>query len=360
MSEFWITASHIFQFILGITILIALHELGHFFIARFFKVEAEEIGLGLPPRIVYLGKFLGTPFSINWLPLGAFVRLKDEAGTTGEQGGLFSIAPIKRSAIFFAGPATNILVALILLTVVAAALGAPDNSRLVIASVAEGSPGYSAGLQPQDVITAVDGQAFAKYEEFHDNIRSRLGKEIVLTVSRGSDALSFAVTPRESWPDDQGPLGISVHAGTRPTTIGEAAISSIESFKGYTITFFSLLGDMLLGKAGPSGQLVGFKGMFDLYAYTQGEDVTRAIPGWISAINFFAMISMSLGLANLIPLPALDGGRILFTLPELLFRIKIPRKVETAFNAASLVLLIILMLYVNLRDIIAPLQLPVL
>jgi regulator of sigma E protease len=354
------TALLIVQLFLGLTIVIILHEFGHFFVARAFGVKSEEIGLGLPPRIAYIGKFLDTPMSINWLPFGAFVRIRDESGTGTAPDGLYSVSPIKRILIFLAGPAVNLVVSFILLSVVTAALGIPDNTRLEAFGIIQGTPADIAGIRSGDTITAVNGIPFESYEVFHQAIQDNLGKEITLTISRNNGEQTFVtkLTPRVSPPDRQGPIGLGVRSAKKSASFLEIITGTAQAFGDYVKNLFEIIGRLVTGTAGANDQLVGFKGMFDVYSYTQSQDVTAAIPGWVTALNFFGLISASLGIVNLLPIPALDGGRIFLSLPELMFRVKIPRKVETAITIAGFILLMLLMLYINVKDFIKPIPLP--
>jgi len=354
------TAILIAQLFIGLTIVIILHELGHFFAARFFGVKSEEIGLGLPPRIAFIGKFLDTPLSINWLPFGAFVRIRDESGTKEAAGGLFSVSPIKRIMIFLAGPVVNLVLSFILLSIVTTGLGIPDPTKLETFGIIQDSPAAIAGLQAGDIITAVNGKIFQSYDEFHQEIQNNLGKVVSLTISRGDGKQAFETTlvPRISPPEGQGPMGLGVRTPKKEANAFEIIGATAESFGGYVQSLFGIMGRLITGTAGANDQLVGFKGMYDVYQYTQNQDVTATIPGWITALNFFGLISASLGIVNLLPIPALDGGRIFLSLPELMFKVKIPRRVETVLTAIGFVLLMLLMLYINIKDFIQPITLP--
>ncbi len=360
MNPFLNTGLLVIQLFLGLTLVIILHELGHFFAARMFGVKSEEIGLGLPPRIAFVGKFLDTPLSINWLPFGAFVRIRDESGAKDSTDGLYSVSPIKRIVIFLAGPAVNLVLSFILLAIVTASIGIPDTTRLETFGIVKDSPAALAGLQAGDVITKINGMTFQNYDEFHQVIQSNLGKEISLEVSRdrGSQTFTVNLTPRVSPPEGQGPMGLGVRTPKKEAAFTEIIGATAQTFWGYVESLYGIIGRLVTGTAGANDGLVGFKGMYDVYAYTQAEEVTAAIPGWISALNFFGLISASLGIVNLLPIPALDGGRIFLSLPELMFKVRIPRRVETILTAVGFILLMLLMLYINIKDFIKPITLP--
>lgn len=353
MSEVLLTAVRVIEFIAGLTILMLIHEMGHFFAAKLFGVESEEIGLGLPPRIAYIGKFLGTPVSINWLPIGAFVRPKGETAD-GVPGGLNQLHPLKRGAVFLAGPLFNLAVAFAIFMILTLALGVTDDSKLVVSDVQPGSSAAIAGLSPGDRIVGIDGHSFGHYDDFQARLSQSLGKPLTLRVENGSQPRDVVVVPRESPPADEGPLGVLISSLHRPASIGESLSSASQNTTRYISILLGTLADIAAGKESSNAKLVGLKGLFDVYSYTQGDEVTSQIPGWASALSFFASISLSLGVINLAPVPALDGGRIAFVLPELLLRVKVPRRIENAAITVSMVVLIFLMLYINLRDFFLP------
>ena len=145
------------QFVLGIAALILLHELGHFIAARLLNVEVEEFGIGFPPRIVKLFEYKGTAYSLNWLPLGGFVRPKGE-NDPDVQGGLAAASPWVRLGVLFAGPAMNLLIGVILGIILFYSLGDPVQDKVKINYIDPRTPAAEAGLQAGDLFIAVNGQ----------------------------------------------------------------------------------------------------------------------------------------------------------------------------------------------------------
>ena len=263
--------------------------------------------------------------------------------------------------IFLAGPAVNLVVSFVLLSVVTAALGIPDNTRLEAFGIIQGTPADIAGIRAGDTITA----ALMEYPSNPTRRFTRLSRTILAKRSRSpspaitaSKRSSPSRLPRVSPPDGQGPIGLGVRSAKKSASFLEIITGTAQAFGDYVKSLFEIIGRLVTGTAGPNDQLVGFRGMFDVYSYTQSQDVTASIPGWVTALNFFGLISASLGIVNLLPIPALDGGRIFLSLPELMFRVKIPRKVETAITIAGFILLMLLMLYINVKDFIKPIPLP--
>ncbi len=334
------------QFIAGIAVLILLHEIGHFLAARLFNVEVEEFGIGFPPRLVTLFEKKGTIFSLNWIPLGGFVRPKGENDPEIE-GGLAAASPWVRLGVLFAGPLTNILVGILLGTFLFFSIGDRVPDKVLVDYITPGSPAETSGLQPGDLFISVNGQLIDDMEKLQTIISDNLGKSVSVIIERGSESITFDLVPRTNPPEGEGPLGVSLTNPIKPVSLVTAAS------RGITVTYenirgiLALPGRLINGSASPEeGRLVGYKGMYDIYTNLQS-------PLW-----FFMIISISLGITNLLPIPALDGGRILLTLPEIVLRRRVPPKYENALNLIGFTALILLMIYINVQDFINPIQLP--
>lgn len=331
------------QFIAGLAILIFIHELGHFLAARLLKVEVEEFGFGFPPRILTLFQAGGTNFTLNWIPLGGFVRLKGE-NDPEVPGGLAAANPWTRLAVLFAGPVMNITLGIILSVILFYNLGEPD--RVQIASISSGSPAEAAGLQAEDIILSVNGEQVYSSDELHNAIYANLGNSIRLGYQRNDQTSQVSLVPRDPPPAD-GAIGIEMVQLIKPTTLARAIPAGLRVVYEYGRSVVMLPVRVFQGQATPEeSRPIGYKGMFDIYQQLQ------------SPLTFFMVLTMSLGIFNLFPIPALDGGRILFTLPEILFRKRIPAKYENLVHLVGFALLILLLIYVNVQDFVNPIQLP--
>jgi regulator of sigma E protease len=209
------------------------------------------------------------------------------------------------------------------------------------------SPAALAGLQPNDVILQINGEKVDSFDSLQTFVQDNLGKPIEMTYQRGDQTYQVTLTPRVSPPPDQGAIGIMMGNPAKPiglpTAISRGAVATYENVRGILL----LPVHYLQGQVAPQeGRLVGYKGMFDIY---------QQFP---SPLYFFMAISISLGVLNLFPVPALDGGRILLTLPEILVRKRIPPQYENMIHLVGFTLLLILLIYINLQDFINPLQLP--
>jgi regulator of sigma E protease len=355
------TVQLILEFVIGIALIIIIHEIGHFIACRLLKVEVEEFGLGLPPRAVTLFEAGGTKFTLNWLPLGGFVRPKGENDPEVE-GGLAASPAWVRMLVYFAGPAMNVIGAVILFAIVIALVGKPDPARLnvvTIGAISPASPAQEAGLQVGDRLISINGMEVTSTDMVHDTIYASLEKEMEIVYQRDGQVTTVYAIPRSNPPANEGALGILM---TTPTL----SVGPLEALKGgvlmigqYTQNLFGMFGRLLSGNATPQeGRVVGFKGMYDMYSNVRSTEPVPGLPSAVDPLYFFASLSVWLGLINLAPIPALDGGRIVLTLPEMIIRRRVPPQVETVMIGVSFVILIALMLVVNLRDFIAPAAIP--
>jgi regulator of sigma E protease len=334
------------QFILGIAVLIFLHELGHFIAARLFKVEVEEFGIGFPPRMVKLFERGGTIYSLNWIPLGGFVRPKGE-NDPSIPGGLAAANPWVRIAVLLAGPMTNLAIGVFLAIMLFYTLGDYIPEKVLISYVEPESPAAQVGLQTGDLFLTIDGQAVDSMDKLQSLVDERLGKQIDIVVQRNDQNVSVQLTPRAEPPEGQGPIGIGLINATRPISFGQAMVRGVEASYENVHGILLLPVRWLRGELKPEeGRLVGYKGMYDIY-----QEIAN--PLW-----FFMAISLSLGTINLLPLPAIDGGRILLTLPEIIIRRRVPPEYENAIHMVGFVLLILLLLYINVQDFVNPIKLP--
>ena len=349
------------EFVASLAILIIIHEAGHFVAAKLFKVEVEEFGIGFPPRILSLFKAGGTLFSLNAIPLGGFVRPKGENDPTIE-GGLAAAKPLVRIAVFLAGPTANILTAILLYTMIFIRLGAPDPARaneVLINAVASNSPASVAGLQAGDIITKVNDQVIDSTDKLHNVVYANLGQELTFTYLRDGQVGEVKLTPRANPPQGEGAIGIVMGTPTISLSPIVALPAGVTATYEHSKALLGVVGNLIHGNLpGGEARLVGYKGMFDIYENVRVTDASSGYPAGVSVLSFLTSISISLGLLNLLPVPALDGGRILFVLPELLFRKRIPQKYENVINAIGFTFLLILLLFINLQDFINPIQIP--
>jgi len=417
----------IIVFILILGVLIFVHELGHFLVARRNGIKAEEFGFGFPPRIfgvqTWREKKLekiaeeeklevdiqnavsggseiiketvtdekkeidvvrsrrkwiwtwgkqgmaeenperDTIYSLNWIPLGGFVKIKGEDGENKDPDSFATKSAWTRTKVLAAGVLMNFALAWFLISV-CLIIGIPEpvgenetrtDSKIQISEIISDSPAKQINLKIGDeILKEQKTLAGVKIEiksikDFQDYINANKGKEILIQVQRGSEELDLKGTPRIDYPENQGPLGI---------VMAETAIYKYPWYqafwKGLQILFdlvlamllalYGIVKNLLFGKAigveiaGPVGIAVLTKQATEL--------------GLVYILQFVAILSINLGIINAFPFPALDGGRILFIIIEKIKRSPVSQKTEQTFHAIGFAILIALMLVVTFRDIL--------
>ena len=350
------------EFIAALSILLLIHELGHFIVGKLFHIQAEEFGFGYPPRLIKLFNWRGTDFTLNLIPFGAFVRFKGE-DDPNIVGGLYRANKWKRLGTLLAGPLMNLLTGILLFSLVISRTGIPEPNIIEIIGIAPGSPAEEAGLEENDIIQAVNGKEILNILEVSSLVEENLGEEITLTILQKNELEEITVIPRINPPEGEGAIGIIMQNPTR--TVGflnaipigsRVALESVRQL-------LSVPGMLIRGEVNPQdARMLSPKGIFDVYSQVREDEreIEQDDPSLI-IINiawFFGIISISLGFSNLLPIPALDGGRILFILPEIFFRKRVPAKYENLIHLIGYSGLLLLMGYVFYQDITNPIVLP--
>ncbi len=352
----------ILQVVIVIGFLIFFHELGHFLAARAVGVPVEEFGFGYPPRLAKIAEWEGTEISINWIPFGGFVRPKGEGDETIE-GGMAAAPAWKRLVIALSGPLMNFLIGIILLVVIYSAIGIPASNEAMITQVIPGSPAMEVGLQTGDIILEVNEEPIENIDQLISTVNAKAGEEIALTIQRDRDILTLTITPRVDPPEGEGGMGVALSNPLKPTPFFQSVGYAFEA-TGFVIKETVMLPIRLIrGNVDPAlARPVGYKGIYDIYSQAREMDVETSMPTAeplpVFTLSIVANISLALGITNLLPIPALDGGRILFTLPELIIKKRIPQEWKNAINTVSFLLLILLMVVITILDFTNPIVIP--
>lgn len=335
--------------------LIVFHELGHYITAKLFKIKVLEAGIGYPPR-AWGFTWRGTLYSINWVPLGGFVRLLGEEDPSDPES-LAAQAPWKRLIVLASGAFMNIVLPVILFAVAFMIPREVSPGPAIIEVVEKDSPAAEAGLQPGDRILELNGSSIKNVSEAGRIIRLNLGETITFKVQRqalggGFEVQSLSVKSRWAPPADQGPTGIRIG------DLYGARIMETESYapwsalaKGWTSTWDSLVlarnQIVAIFKGGSGPAVAGPVGI----AEATGEVVEEA--GWQSLLDFAALLSINLAIINILPLPMLDGGRIVFVLIEIARRgRRVAPEKEAIVHLVGLALIITLAVVITYFDII--------
>jgi regulator of sigma E protease len=360
--------------IVGLSFLILAHEAAHFFAAKLFKLKVHEFGFGFPPRIG--AKKIGeTEYSFNWLPFGGFVRiagergefemLHAEAGVTNdalrtaddeadtaanssaardshlETRRLFFAQPAwKKSLILLAGVLMNFVLGWLLISGTLA-IGTPH--AVVVTDIESGSPAAAAGMEAGDAL-----QGYATSQAFIDFVNVHRGQPIHINVLRNAKDIPITVTPRVRTLPNEGAIGIGLADAGSPSEAPLAAlrdgfVASISLFGAILAAFGNLAQQIFTHASLPQG-VVGPVGIFGV-AQETGKI------GLVYLLQFIGIISINLAVVDLIPFPALDGGRFLMVLIEKIKGSPVPQKLETWVNGLGFAFLLLLMALLTVRDV---------
>jgi regulator of sigma E protease len=371
-------------FVVILSILVLVHELGHFFVAKRNGVVSEEFGLGYPPRIAGIFRdknnrkkmVLGsreikkedkkdddtTVYSLNWIPFGGFVKIRGEDGEDKKDKKSFASKSIwVRFKILFAGVTMNFLLGIVLLAF-ALQIGLPEaiddgvdapGAKIQIAQVLPGSPAEELGVKLGDQVISVVGGGetvdINSVEQLQKEIADNAGKEMTFNLKQGKsdEIVSFTSVLRSEVPEGEGILGV-VLVRTTPVKYG-----FFESFWIATKVTLSLIGAIVMFLVGLIAKLFTSQ---PVTADVTGPIGIAVLTGQVArlgiahVLQFAAILSINLAVINLFPFPALDGGRILFLLIEKIKGSPISKKAEGVANSVGFAFLIILMIFVTVRD----------
>lgn len=330
-------------------ILIFIHELGHFSTAKWSGVQVQEFALGFPPRLLQFRRG-ETLYTLNLIPLGGFVKMLGEEDPTHPRS--LAGQPLrKRTLIISAGALMNAILALVLFSVVAAVPQKTLGADVTIQQVQAGSPAALAGIQPGDIVRKVSGRAIENSNDLRYRYELRLGATATTELERNGQLLKLDVVPRWNPPAGQGAIGISIENAnprtiTRSTSWYAALPAGARQSAETLVLMKNGIAKWFLGDSRPTDDLAGPIGI----ARVTGE-VARA--GIIPLVTLAAALSLNLAIVNVLPFPALDGGRLFFLLVEFVRRGKrIPPKKEALVHLAGFVILMLGAVIVSYFDIV--------
>jgi len=345
-----------FAFIFVLGILIFIHELGHFLVAKKVGIKVHKFSLGFPPDII--SKKVGdTTYCIGLIPLGGYVKMAGEDPNevaTGDAGEFSSKTIGQRTAVILAGPFMNYLLAIVLMIGVLYFGGRAifDPDRIVVGSVSDDGPAIKAGLKPNDIIIAVDGQPVKSFDSLRSLISSRVEESIEFTWVSGSDTISKPiVTMAHPVPKPEGNYDtIGVIGFTqkplrfeRPS-LSSAAVDGFITVHVIVRETFSFVKKVVTGKA--SAKMIGGP-LF--IAQQSGKEAEK---GASNLFFFMVLLSVNLAVLNIMPIPILDGGHLVFLLIEKFKGSPVSIKARTIAQQAGLVLLLTLIIFVTYNDIL--------
>jgi regulator of sigma E protease len=331
-------------------LLLFIHESGHFIMARLTGVKVEEFGFGFPPRLKKLFTWQGTEFTLNWIPFGAFVRPLGEDDPS-VPGGLASAKKRVRVAVLIGGVLANALAAMLAYTI-EFKIAYPEG--VTIESVVAETPAQQAGLMPGDLILTMDGVPAQNTQQVIQYIYDHLGKEVTVRLQRAGAELDARVVPRSTWPTGQGPSGMVITMGF------SGGHSWVEAFgKGLAtmseqVKLIAALPATILrgGFNASSDRPVGPVGILDVTEQVVGT--ARLHNQWVIILGWIGMINLALAIGNILPIPAFDGGRLMFVFFEAIRGKRVDPTKERLVHAYTLLALLGLMLFVTYLDFFFP------
>jgi len=363
----------ILAFVGVLVVLVLVHELGHFIVAKRAGITVQEFGVGFPPRIGSV-VWHGTRYSVNWIPLGGFVKMLGEDGEVEadkmrQRGlseaavdkameGAFNRKPIwVRIVVLLAGVVMNFVLASVLFAVALSLPAQQGRGPLTITEIQAGSPAVVAGLQVGDVILSADGRTFDVSRDLTAYVRSRAGHVVDLTVRRGGQEVDVPVTPRALSDAEEakglGAVGFS-YEPDRFVEVPPSASSPVEAaWEGVTAAgdlALKIPGGLasavagLLGLAPDAGTAVGPIGI----ASETGRVLRAPL---VSQLIFIGILSVNLAVLNVLPFPPLDGGRIAVVVIEAVRRRRLPAEREALVYLTGFMVLILLVILISIRDV---------
>ena len=367
----------IITFILVLSLLVFVHELGHFWVARKFGLKPKEFGFGFPPRAwgVYKNKdgkwktvrggkeaedAADTVYSINWIPIGGFVNVGEDEEESDNPNHFINKPIWQRATILSAGVTMNVVLAAVLI-IIGLMIGLPQvidedidvrakvsDKRIQIVQVLPNSPAKAAGVKMGDIITGINENQFTKYEALQQFVDERTGQELSYKIKRGREEMVVQVIPEIMEETGKGGIGIAIaETGTVKypwyLAITEGIKTTFILIWVIILAFYELFKNLIIGN-GVSAELAGPVGI----AALTGQ---MARMGFVYVLQFTALLSINLAIINFLPIPALDGGRVLFLIIEKIRRKSMKRKLEAGLNQAFFILLMLLVLIVTFRDV---------
>ncbi len=341
-AEIWGKIWPILFAILFFGIIIALHEFGHFSTAKLFKIKVNEFSIGMGPS-VFKKKKGETVYALRLLPIGGFVSLEGEDEDSDDPKAFGNQKAWKRFIVIAAGAVLNIALGLVLIGIMLGITGYV--STTVVSDVAEGFYTGEEAILPGDKIISIDGtKVYSSRDLYYCLFRNNDGKYDI-KLKRNGEKLSF----------EQIDVKYDIDAGTCSFIVGSKKASLLNIVPGAVTETLSMskmiylsLIDMLKGNFGMD-EISGPVGTIGIVADTASTAITTADYSMI--FFMLAFITVNIGLVNLLPLPALDGGRLFFLLIEMIIRKPVPKKFEAIVHAAGLVLLLALMALITFNDI---------
>lgn len=323
--------------ILVFGLLVFFHELGHFGVAKFVGIRVHEFAIGMGPKLVQ-HKRNGTVYALRVFPIGGFVRMEGEDESSAAADSFSQKSVRARISVIFAGPLMNFILGFFCFFLIFFSLGVPGTH---IGGMIPDSPAEEAGLQTGDKVVEIDGEAIGSWEKLVEAVAASQGKPVEIVINRQGETQRLTVTPQHD--DQSGRFLIGIIPGSEKSFTG-ALRNSYEQSKFIFTEIFSFLRQLIRGQA-DTADVAGPVGIISLVGQASRS-------GWMDVVGLAGLISINLGIMNLLPIPALDGSRIIFLLIEGLRGRPVDPEKEAMVHMIGITLLMLLMVVITYKDIL--------
>lgn len=332
--------------LLVFSVIILFHEFGHFLLAKLNKITVVEFSLGMGPRLLSF-EAGGTRYSWKLLPFGGSCMMLGEDGEEEEEGSFGSKSVWARMSVIAAGPIFNFLLAFIMALFIVGNLG---YDVPVLLNVTEGMPAANAGLQAGDRIVKMNGKRIHLYREVQNYSVFHQGETVIFQYERDGELHEATVTPELTNGSYKYGIGGNINYRQKTNVLETLEYSAYEVYYWIDTTVSSL---GLLFKGGVQlDDMSGPVGVVDAIGTTYQESRDEgAFYVWMNLLNMAILLSANLGVMNLLPIPALDGGRLIFLIVEAIRRRRVEPELEAKIHFAGLMLLMLLMVVVMFNDV---------
>lgn len=377
--------------IIALSVIILFHEGGHFIFSKLSKIKVEEFGLGYPPRAVGLAKIKnsqkwklffgkkepadseGTIYSLNWIPFGGFNKIKGEDGTSDDPDNFYAKNIWQRFLSIFGGVLMNIILAIILFSIcfmvgmpTAGDQASPGQAAQVknigvqIVSVKKDSPAGQVGLMQGDILLSIDDQAITEMGMLSEYSKDKVGQEINLEIKRNSNNLKFKIIPQKAKD-----IFTMEELGDNNPERGAVGVSLVEA-KVVSYPFFIAIWQGIKTTISTCGQIISGIYLILKELFVSHKMIGEAVGvvgiatfvgeayqiGFVYFLQFLALVSVAIAISQVLPIPALDGGRLVFLLIEAVRGKPVNRKTEAIIHNVSFIILILLMVFITYKDLL--------
>lgn len=350
------TARTLVLFLLTFTLIVAVHEFGHYFTARLLGMKVLEFAIGFGPRL--FGRNKGEiEYNVRAIPFGGYVRILGQDDFAIHQEGegdprAFTTKPWWAQAIVLvAGVSMNVVLAIFVLTIAFATGTTAATGDVRVDQVAPGSPAEKAGIQTGDIVRTIDDRSITRSSDLVAYVRQRAATESEVTIQierNGRPIAAIKATPRAEPPDGEGPLGIRLEDVQGPVAVAlPQAFGQAVQLSGDVVQQIAQLPGQLIASRGSGSGAPQVGGPIQIFVVT-GQVAQFGIPTFLKLIG---VLSINLAVLNIVPFPGLDGGRLLFVLIAGIFRKRLSPQLEAAVHAVGFVLLLLLLVVVSISDI---------